>query len=91
MAKFFAAVMTLLLHALRAMTRSRADVVLENLALREQVMVLKEKRPRPSLDDGHRVFWVALRSVWSLWTKLLVSGATGPSCPSATVAQAVHA
>ncbi len=72
MAKFLAAVMTLLLHALRATLRSRADVGLENLALRQPVMVLKEKRPRPSLDDGHRAFWVALRSVWSLRTKLLV-------------------
>ncbi len=32
MAKFLAAVTTLLLHALRATLRSRTDVVLENLA-----------------------------------------------------------
>jgi hypothetical protein len=72
MAKLFAALMTLLLHALRAMARSRADLVLENLALRQQVMVLKEKRPRPHLHDGHRAFWVAMRSAWSGWASRLV-------------------
>jgi hypothetical protein len=40
MAKLFAALMTLLLQALRATAHSRADLVLENIALRQQVMVL---------------------------------------------------
>jgi hypothetical protein len=62
MAKLFAALMTLPLHSLRAIARSRADIALENVALRQQVMVLKERRPRPPLQDGHRAFWVALRS-----------------------------
>ncbi|MCP5065958.1 MAG: hypothetical protein GY946_05265 [bacterium] len=68
MAKFFAALMTLLLHAVRSMTRSRAEVVLKNLALKQQVMVLKTRKPRPPLHDEHRAFWVALRSVWVGWT-----------------------
>ncbi len=72
MAKLFVALMTLLLHAIRAMARSRAEIVIENLALKQQVMVLKDKHPRPTLTDGDRAFWVALRAVWSRWTRLLV-------------------
>ncbi len=71
MAKLIVALMTLLLHVVRAMARSRADIVVENLALSQQVMVLKAKKPRPPLHDGHRAFWVALRSVWAGWTSRL--------------------
>ena len=39
-------------RALRAMCRRRADLVLENLALRQQVMVLKKERPRPPLEEA---------------------------------------
>ena len=44
----------------RAMCRRRADLVMENLALREQVTALKKERLRPPLDDADRAFWVAL-------------------------------
>jgi len=48
-------------RALRAMGRRRADLVIENLALRQQVATLKKERPRAPLDDADRAFWVALR------------------------------
>ena len=59
-------------RALRAMCRRRADLVLENLALRQQVMVLKKERPRPPLEDVVRAFWVALRESWPAWASRLV-------------------
>ena len=43
--------------------RSRQDLVLEILALRQQVLVLKGKNPRPTLGRFDRLFWVALRRV----------------------------
>ena len=49
-------------RAIRAMCRCRADLVIENLALRQQVTALKKERPRPPLEDTDRAFWVALRS-----------------------------
>ena len=61
----------LLLHALRAVVRPRADLVLENLALRQQVATLKEKRPGPKLSSVDRLFWVLLRRVWSRWAEVL--------------------
>ena len=41
-------------RVIRTMCRRRADIVLENLALRQQVTALKKERPRPSLDDMDR-------------------------------------
>src|SRR6266853_2607416 len=49
---------------------SREDLVLENLALRQQLLALHAKRPR--LPALHKLFWVALRTFWSGWTKPLV-------------------
>ena len=59
-------------RAIRAMCRRRADLVIENLALRQQVTALKKERPRPPLKDTDRAFWVALRSSWPAWASRLV-------------------
>jgi hypothetical protein len=40
-----------LLVAIRVFWRSRSDTALEVLALRQQVAVLKRKRPRPKLNS----------------------------------------
>ena len=63
---------TLGVRALRAIFRGRAELVIENLALRQQVTALKKKRPRPVLDDADRAFWVALRASWPGWVSRLV-------------------
>ncbi len=55
-----------------AFLRSRQDLALEILALRQQVLGLKGKNPRPTLGRFDRLFWVALRRVWSRWTEVLV-------------------
>ena len=40
-------------RAIRAMCRCRADLVIENLALRQQVTVLKKERPRPPVHHQY--------------------------------------
>jgi putative transposase len=60
------------LAAVRVFFRSRADVSLEVLALRQQVAVLKRQRPRPSLTRLDRVFWITLRRVWRRWADVLL-------------------
>jgi hypothetical protein len=52
--------------------RSRVDLILENLALRQQLLALHAKRPRPRLRSFDKIFWVALRRLWSGWKKSLV-------------------
>src|SRR6202022_247022 len=51
---------------------SREDLVLENLALRQQLLALHATRPRRRLTALHKLFWVALRTFWSGWTEPLV-------------------
>jgi hypothetical protein len=52
--------------------RSRTDTALEILALRQQLAVLKRKRPRLRLNPLDRLFWTALRHIWSRWAEVLV-------------------
>ena len=59
-------------RVIRAMCRRRADLVIENLALRQQVTALKKERPRPPLEDTDRAFWVALRKSWPGWASRLL-------------------
>src|SRR6266850_8261628 len=61
-----------LLGAAHVFFRSRHDTALEVLALRQQVAVLKRKRPRPCLNQLDRMFWTTLRHVWSRWAAVPV-------------------
>src|SRR5215831_10021525 len=46
---------------------SRQNLLLENLALRQQLVVLKRRHPRPRLDLLDRLFWLLVRRCWSGW------------------------
>jgi len=61
-----------LVAAVRVLFRSRAEAALEVLALRQQVAVLKRKRPRPELNAADRLFWTMLRRWWSRWKDVLI-------------------
>jgi putative transposase len=54
----------------------RFDVVAyltaENLALRQQLIVLKRNQKRPGLKERDRVFWKVLSQVWPSWRDSLV-------------------
>src|ERR1022692_1508319 len=51
---------------------SRRDLLLENLALRQQLAVLKERRPRPRFSIADRLFWATLCRLWSKWQQALI-------------------
>ena len=53
--------------------RARRSLLLENLALRQQLTVLKRRHPRPRLDLLDKLFWVAIRRFWSGWQKSLIA------------------
>ena len=61
-----------LLAVLRALPRSRADLALEILAVRQQVTVLKRKHPRPPLKAHDGLVWIVLRRLWPKWKGVLV-------------------
>ena len=52
--------------------RSRRSLLIENLALRQQLIVLKRKHPRPRLTSVDRLFWLLARRFWSCWQQSLI-------------------
>src|SRR6266481_4845669 len=52
--------------------RGRQSLLLENLALRQQLVTLKRRNPRPSLGLFDKLFWVIARRVWSAWKQSLL-------------------
>ncbi len=51
---------------------SRQDLILENLALRQQLLVLHAQRPRRRFTAAHKLFWVLLRNAWTGWKRPLI-------------------
>jgi putative transposase len=52
--------------------RSRQNLLLENLALRQQLSVLKRRHPKPKLGLYDKLFWVTARRFWSAWKQSLI-------------------
>lgn len=57
--------------ALVAVFRPRASLVLENLALRQQLAILQRATTRPPLRPIDRAFWVVLSRAWARWRDVL--------------------
>src|ERR1700733_14636498 len=57
---------------LRSFIRSRHDLGLEIVALRQQLVVLKRRTKRARLRRSDRRFWVLLRRAWPLWANSLL-------------------
>src|SRR5664280_2870224 len=55
------------LGAVLRLFRTRRSLVLENLALRQQLAVFKRKQPRPRLGVVDKLFWVVARRFWAQW------------------------
>jgi hypothetical protein len=65
-------VLLLVLGVARSLVRRRSDLVLENLALRQQVAALVAKGARPRITHLDRWLWIALRRFWSRSTVVLL-------------------
>ncbi len=63
----------LLIALLRAVPCSRADLVAENLLLRQHLTVLSRlSRRRPRLRSRDKLFWVVIRAIRRDWRQHLV-------------------
>src|SRR5437016_9117543 len=62
----------LFVGAILRLLRTRRRLLLENLALRQQLAVLKRKHPRPRLAVLDQFFWVVARRFWSEWKQALI-------------------
>jgi transposase InsO family protein len=56
----------------RALFSKKADLVAGNLALRQQLVVLRRRTKRPRLLQGDRVSWLWLARSWSRWRDSLI-------------------
>jgi putative transposase len=70
----------LFLASFLGLFRSRRSLWLENLALRQQLVILKRKRRRTRLTVFDKIFWVLARKYWSRWKQslLMISPETIP-------------
>jgi len=61
----------ILLNLLRDLLRPRRDLLLENLALRQQILVLRRTNPKPPFSLLDKAFWVVLYRRWANWRRPL--------------------
>jgi transposase InsO family protein len=66
-------ILRLLGWLLRALLARRKDLVLENLALRQQLALYQRRRPRPRARPIDRLFWVGLSRLWGGWCSALAA------------------
>jgi len=60
-----------LVRSLLSALATRQTLLLENLALRQQLAVLQRDSKRPRLRKADRVFWAFLSRIWTGWTSTL--------------------
>jgi len=63
--------LVILAQGLRSALKSRQDLALENIALQQQLAILKHKCPRPRLTNGDRFFWILISRMWSDWQNVI--------------------
>jgi putative transposase len=56
----------------RALFTKRTDLVAENLALRQQLIVFRRNAKRPRLRRQDRIFWLWLARYWEGWRESLI-------------------
>jgi len=61
-----------LLPTLRSALRTRTDLALENLALRQQLAALRQQVKRPRVRFADRLFWAWLHRFWGRWREALI-------------------
>ena len=76
-----------LISILDLAVKDRAQLALENAALRHQLAVLKRSVTRPRIEDSDRIVWIMLRRLLKEWKEALVFVKPDtvvkwhPSCP----------
>ncbi|MHC4898439.1 MAG: integrase core domain-containing protein [Planctomycetota bacterium] len=63
---------TLLLALINELLADRSRLALENVALRQQVAVLKRSVKRAKIDDSDRIFWILMRRLLDSWRETLL-------------------
>ncbi len=59
-------------NLLAALFKNRQELILENLALRQQLGVQQRSIKRPRIKNTDRIFWVWLSRIWNNWKSSLI-------------------
>jgi len=62
----------LIFECLKLIFRRKQDIVLENLALRQQLAVQHRSIKRPKVKNSDRIFWIWLSRFWGDWRSSLI-------------------
>jgi hypothetical protein len=62
----------LLVSLIKSSLKKQTELALENLALRQQLVILKRERPHARLRRRDRLFWVSLSAIWQRWRESLL-------------------
>ncbi len=62
----------MLIMLLQTLFKSRKTLILENLALRQQLSNYKAKNKKPIIHDFDRSLWIAFKKSWANWKDALV-------------------
>jgi hypothetical protein len=62
----------LIFEFLRLIFKNKQDIILENLALRQQLVVQQRSIKRPKFKNTDRFFWVCLSRIWNDWRSSLI-------------------
>ncbi len=65
-------VLITLFRSLLTALRGNRNLAFENLALRQQLMVVQRQLRRPRLSNTDRALWVLLNRLWPDWDKALI-------------------
>jgi len=65
-------ILIILTTLLKTIFKSRNDLIIENLALRQQLSTYKAKKIKPIIKERDRSFWIALKNSWSTWADTLI-------------------
>ena len=66
------ALISTFLRVLLSGLQSRSQLMVENLALRHQLTVLRRSVSKPKLQNSDRLLWLLLRPCWSDWQRVLL-------------------
>ncbi len=61
-----------LLIIIKSLFKSKGDLLLENLSLRQQLAMFMSRNIKPKITNVDRSFWVALMRVWTKWIDSLI-------------------
>jgi len=62
----------LLFEFIRLLFKNRHNLILENLLLRQQIIILKRKTKKPKLKNIDRIILIWISKLWNDWKSALI-------------------